>query len=110
MTKIDVVDASDLKVDVFENEYATSGKPLLVRNAAKDWRAMNSFSFEFFRDLQDYAHEYEEESNDKKCQFVNYSKEKEKFQKLQVSIVFQSAKNYYIGTIRKSGIKRNCPI
>ena len=51
VTQIDVVDVSMLNVDIFLNEYAYSGRPLLIKNAAKNWKAMEKFNFEFFKDL-----------------------------------------------------------
>ena len=30
-------------------EYATSGRPVVVRNATLEWPAMQAFSFHFFR-------------------------------------------------------------
>ena len=80
-------------MDVFENTYATSGKPLLVKNGAKDWKAMNSFSFEFFRDLQNHAHEYEDNFYVKECQFSDYHHPK--IQRLQViTIIYQCVKKH----------------
>ena len=33
------------------NKYAYSGRPVLIKNAAKNWKAMEKFNFEFFKDL-----------------------------------------------------------
>ena len=42
---------SDLPYQTFEKIYARSGRPLVVRNATKNWRAMEEFSFNFFSTL-----------------------------------------------------------
>ena len=73
------------------DEYAYSGKPLLIKNAAKNWKAMDAFSFEFFRELQNaqFRNKYEEEVNFAECQFFPYNSEgKYKFQNLQVRIIY----------------------
>ena len=38
-------------MDIFLNKYAYSGRPLLIKNAARNWKAMETFNFEFFKDL-----------------------------------------------------------
>ncbi len=45
------MDASDLSSEVFSEKYAHRGQPLVVVNATADWPAMETFGFEFFRDL-----------------------------------------------------------
>ena len=45
------VSVTDLSYQTFEQIYARSGRPLVVRNATKKWRAMEQFSFNFFSDL-----------------------------------------------------------
>ena len=42
---------SILPYQTFEKIYARSGRPLVVRNATKNWRAMEEFSFNFFSNL-----------------------------------------------------------
>ena len=42
---------TDLSYQIFDQIYARSGRPLVVRNATKKWRAMQEFSFDFFSEL-----------------------------------------------------------
>ena len=71
VTEIDVIDAKDLSAHTFEDKYAYSGRPLLIKNAANNWKAMVAFHFEFFRDLQNaqFMNDDVEEVNFGECQF-----------------------------------------
>ena len=59
-----MIDAKYLYVRSFKEKYADSGRPLLIKNAAKNWKAMDTFNFEFFRNLQNV-----EEDNFEECFF-----------------------------------------
>ena len=88
VTQIDVVDAENLSGDTFKKEYGYHGKPLLIKNGAKKWKAMEVFSFEFFKYLQNSQDttENEKKANHEECQFFPYDhKGKQNFQNLQVS-------------------------
>ena len=50
VTQIDIIDVKKLKKDNFV-EYAYSGRPLMIKNAAKKWKALNIFTLNFFQDL-----------------------------------------------------------
>ena len=43
------IEGGNMNEAFFVDKYAYSGRPLLVKNATYDWKAMNSFDFEFFR-------------------------------------------------------------
>ena len=64
-------------------KYAYSGRPLLVKNAAKKWKALESLNFQFFRDLnEEFAYTPFDVDH---CQIFRWkSKEKHNFQDLQV--------------------------
>jgi hypothetical protein len=51
VSKIDIVNASDMTKDLFDVKYSHRGQPLVVKNATNHWPAMHTFGFEFFRDL-----------------------------------------------------------
>ena len=78
VTQIEIFEAEKLKEDIFV-QYAYSGRPFLVKNAAKNWKALDVFTFEFFRDLRP-----------KDCQFFPYKrKETQYFQALKVNITWK---------------------
>lgn len=55
--------------ELFLSDYAYSGRPLVVRNAATDWKASDTFSFEFFRDIYFDLDSPVLDNIDKDCQF-----------------------------------------
>ena len=78
------MDAEKLNVDMFV-QYAYSGRPLLVKNAAKKWKALDSFSFKFFQDLYEVFGYTPFDIDTKDCQFFRWkSKQKHNFLNLQV--------------------------
>jgi len=96
VTKIDVVEVENLSGDTFKKAYAYQGKPLLIKNAAKKWKAMEVFSFEFFKYLQNSqdTKENEKQVNYEECQFFPYNNEgKHNFQNLQA--VFDMPQNQW---------------
>ncbi|XP_065206176.1 uncharacterized protein LOC135835708 isoform X2 [Planococcus citri] len=52
----------------FEEKYAYTGRPLVVRDAARYWKAMEAFDYEFFKHLNDISQMH-------LCQFINYNEE-----------------------------------
>ena len=46
VSKFDVIDALDMNVDIFMDEYAITRKLLQVKNVTNNWRATSAFSFE----------------------------------------------------------------
>ena len=64
-------------------KYAYSGRPLLVKNAAKKWKALESLNFKFFRDLnEEFAYTPLDVDH---CQIFRWkSREKHNFLDLQV--------------------------
>ena len=63
-------------------KYAYSGRPLLVKNATYDWKAMNSFNFEFFRDLYEDLQSPVLDNEEEGCQFFAWNFKE--FKNLQV--------------------------
>lgn len=55
----------------FLEKYAYSGRPVVITDGAKEWAALEVFSFEFFRDLYDPASP-NLASTDRDCQFFPY--------------------------------------
>jgi hypothetical protein len=49
VTQIDVIDGGNMNVDLFVEKYAYSGKPLLVKNATNNWKAMTTVRTMSFR-------------------------------------------------------------
>ena len=92
VSQIDVIDVNDINTDIFVEKYAYTGRPLLVKNATYDWKAMNSFNFEFFRglyeDLQSPVLDNEEEG----CQFFAWNFKE--FKNLQVMAPFLKIRSW----------------
>ncbi|XP_011298259.1 uncharacterized protein [Fopius arisanus] len=55
---------ADVELEVFEERYAYSGRPVVITDATNDWSAMKVFSFAFFKSLY--------EDQDANCQFFPY--------------------------------------
>ena len=69
ITQIDVVHEQDMNEDLFMERYAYSGRPLLVKNATNEWSAMDTFDFEFFRDLFEDLNSPVLDNEEEDCQF-----------------------------------------
>ena len=68
-------------------KYALAGRPLLVKNAVKNWKALDSFKFEFFRDIYDHFGSKPFDIALEECQFFRWkSKDKHNFLHMSVSI------------------------
>lgn len=90
-----------LEYHVFEEKYAYSGRPVVVVDGAKNWTAMEVFSFDFFRSV------YSEDSPvlenfEKNCQFFPYKTEfrnlREVFQmSMERAQMTDGSKPWYIG-------------
>ncbi|XP_023337908.1 bifunctional arginine demethylase and lysyl-hydroxylase JMJD6 isoform X2 [Eurytemora carolleeae] len=48
--KIDEIHVSELSVQLFEERYAYSDRPLVVRNATLDWKAMDTLNYYWFKE------------------------------------------------------------
>ena len=48
---IHIITAEDMTQDLFLEKYENSGQPVLIKNAAKEWPALEKFGFEFFKNL-----------------------------------------------------------
>ena len=83
VTQIDVVDEQKMNEDLFMERYAYSGRPLLVKNATNEWRAMETFDFEFFRDLFEDLQSPVLENEEQDCQFFAW--DFKEFSSVQVS-------------------------
>ena len=51
VTQIDVIDTKDMNTKLFIEKYALSGQPVLIKNAAKDWKAREFFDLDYFRKI-----------------------------------------------------------
>lgn len=87
--------------ETFE-KYAYTGQPLLVRGATANWTALNTFTFDFFRNV--YANIKDAfQSVEEECQFFPFKTEftslKEVFAMPQERVTLRSnfAKPWYIG-------------
>lgn len=60
---------SPSSVPQFVNRYAYRGQPVVVRNATDDWLAMDTFDFDFFRDLYEDLQSPVLDNLDDDCQF-----------------------------------------
>ena len=49
--EIDIIDNQDMTQKLFSEKYEKSGRPVLIKNAAKKWPALEKFGFQFFKDL-----------------------------------------------------------
>ena len=49
--EIDEYDSSFMSPELLMERYAKTGRPVVIRNAVRDWLAMKEFSFNFFKDL-----------------------------------------------------------
>lgn len=67
----DVAVERNLSAKTFQEKYAYSAKPVLIKEATENWSALSDFSFQFFKDLyqntKDALATIEEE-----CQFFGY--------------------------------------
>eukprot|EP00095_Tigriopus_kingsejongensis_P004003 maker-scaffold1031_size68893-snap-gene-0.28 protein:Tk04003 transcript:maker-scaffold1031_size68893-snap-gene-0.28-mRNA-1 annotation:"hypothetical protein CAPTEDRAFT_142276" len=69
VTSIHIIDDEDISGELFDNAYAFTGQPLIVRNVTHSWRAMDEFDFAFFMDIYDRLNSpvlYNQEGD---CQF-----------------------------------------
>ena len=48
---IHIITADHMTRDLFTEKYENSGQPVLIKNAAKDWPALEKFGFEFLKHL-----------------------------------------------------------
>ncbi|XP_045460871.1 uncharacterized protein LOC123671196 [Harmonia axyridis] len=61
----------NVSADDFEKEYVRTSKPVVVKDATGTWKAMQVFSFEFFKDLYSSMGD----DDDPTCQFFPYKTE-----------------------------------
>ena len=48
---IHIITADHMTQDLFTEKYENSGQPVLIKNAAKNWPALEKFGFEFLKYL-----------------------------------------------------------
>ena len=71
VVSIDEVHVSDLTWQHFYEDYAETGRPLVIRNATLDWPAMSRLNFEWIREA--YLSDPDSLSyEDDKCWYNNY--------------------------------------
>ena len=49
--EIDIIKSEDMNRDLFKQRYDRTGRPVLVKNVSKHWKAVTEFNFEFFKNL-----------------------------------------------------------
>lgn len=88
---------SDITVETFVHDHAYTGRPLVVKDATKNWTAMNVFTYEYF------LHVYTDSAlnaTDDECQFFPYQTEfhslREVFNMSKERVMFK-AEPWYIG-------------
>ena len=48
---IDTISAIDMTPDLFFQKYAFTNRPVVIKNAAKNWKALQTFNYEFLKSL-----------------------------------------------------------
>ena len=62
---------SNISPEEFEKKYAYSGQPVIITDATKNWTALSTFSFKFFKEI--YSKESPALANvESNCQFFPY--------------------------------------
>ena len=99
--KVDnVTRLSNLSPDLFHDQFAYSGRPIIVEDATLTWSAMEAFNFSFFKSLYspDSLDEHEYKT---RCQFFPYNSEfltlAEFFQADQALLADPESAPWYIG-------------
>ena len=59
-------------IHALQDNYAFSGRPLVVRNASQNWPASQTFSFAFFSDLYKRLDSPVLYNNQEDCQFFSW--------------------------------------
>uniref|UniRef100_A0A915HUX7 Uncharacterized protein n=1 Tax=Romanomermis culicivorax TaxID=13658 RepID=A0A915HUX7_ROMCU len=57
---------------IFETEYLSQGRPVVIEDALKNWTALRSFNFEFFVDLYLEGEDKLYVDDGRNCQFFRY--------------------------------------
>ena len=70
--KIDEYHVSELTVDKFQQIYADSDRPVVIRNATLDWPAMEKLNFGWLREAYLSDPEILDYENEKECWYNNY--------------------------------------
>ncbi len=71
LTQVPVVES--ISEEYFLDQYAFSAIPLLVKGAAKNWSALNTYNFKYFKRL--YTNKEDLDMVAEKCQFFSYNTE-----------------------------------
>ena len=73
VTQIEIIDVEKLKKDKFV-EYAYSGRPPMVKNAAKKWKALDMLTLSFFQNLNTKDHPNDlRDATPEICEFFPYN-------------------------------------
>ena len=70
--KIDEYHVSELTVDMFQQKYAFSDRPVVIRNATLDWPAMKVLDFSWLKDAYLSDPEILNYEDDKECWYNHY--------------------------------------
>lgn len=72
VTHIHEIPNDEMDPDIFENVYAFTGQPLIVRNVTQDWKAMTAFDFKFFMEIYDRLNSPVLYNSEPDCQFFSW--------------------------------------
>ena len=101
--KIDDVHVSNITIEEFEERYAYSNRPLVVRNASLRWRAMKDLDYAWLRKVH-LKHDDVLDNEDESCWFNQY--QTKEFRNLRSMFrllgdgeapVLKSGKPWYVG-------------
>ena len=94
VTTIDTLHYENMNEELFLERYAYTGRPLLVKNATNEWKAMITFDFEFFRDLFEDLNSPVLDNLDEDCQFFAW--DFKEFNNVQVKWIKVFTQNHEI--------------
>ena len=86
-----------ISVDAFTDKYAYTSRPVVVRNAMKDWNASKVFDFSFFRHLYLERFPGSVDVLDEHCQFFNYKTEFRSLRELLTMSPKRFEEMWYVG-------------
>jgi len=101
VSKIDEVHVNDLSVEEFEEKFAHTGRPLVVRNASLDWPAMEVLNYEWLKNI--YLSEPDIlDKEDDECWFNAYKTKEFRnlrsvFRMSDSKVAMQSGGPWYVG-------------
>ena len=82
--EIDIIDNQNMTQELFSEKYERSGRPVLIKNAANKWPALEKFGFQFFKDLNHNSSipDWKNKACEEECGFLSWDFD---FKNVQVS-------------------------